>query len=131
MVETNIGGVLAQIDQRRSRISWRDRHIDFIELIEDALGIFPEGSEQLSQRQGSILQAIENLKAHAEVLEIELSEQDKLVTRTSIDAVLDALGYPTLDLLPAELQIRIKFSLDRLGLNPAQIFPDQNRLYDL
>lgn len=131
MGEANVDKAIAQFGERKRRITLLDRYTDFIKQLEDTLNIPPEGDEFLGQRQGFILQAIEDLKSSVEVSELELPEQVKSATMGSINAVLDALGYSTLALLPAELQIRIRFSLDRLGLNPAQIFPDQNRLYDL
>ena len=127
MVETSVAEVLEKIYKRPRPISWKDKYIDLIELIEGPLDVYPEESEQLPWRQNSILRAIEDLKSRNEALEIELSEIDKEVAKKSIDGVLDALGHPSLDMLPAELQIEIRFSLDRFGLDTSQIYPDQNR----
>lgn len=128
MVEANVDKAIAQFGERKRRITLMDRFTDFIEQLENALDIPPEGDEFLGQRQGFILQAIEDLKSSVEVSELELPEQVKSATMGSINAVLDALGYPTLDLLPAELQIRIRFSLDRFGLDTSQVFPDHKPL---
>lgn len=114
--------------EAKKHISYRDSYLNLIELMENALGIYPYGNELVLQRQGSIFQAIEDLKLHADVSEMELSEQVKQATIGSINAVLDALGYSPLDLLPTNTSIRIRFSLDRFGLDISQVFPDHKPL---
>lgn len=117
------------IEAERRPTSRRNKHEDFIGLMEDALNTPLEGSGSLYERKRLIMKAINNLQSRAEALEVELSEQGHTLVKDSIGAVLDALGYIPLDRLPTELQINIRFSLDRFGLDSSQIFPDQKRSF--